>query len=129
MSALFLIVVAFFAFALQVSATGADPATAPNSTIEDMNADVLYWYFFIRNYISVPILIISFASCGYKFLSCAFMGKPEYAQDNVVKQMITSVLALLVLFALPAVMTIAKDIVESTAWSPAAVILRGDTQW
>lgn len=86
--------------------------------IPELNSQVLYWYRFIRNYIAVPFMILSFASCGFQFLNCAFMGKPDFALDSTKKQLITTISAMIFLFALPAIMAAVKNIVESTAWTP-----------
>lgn len=86
--------------------------------IGEMNNIAMFWYKIIRNYIAVPLLILSFATCGYKFFMCAFMGKPEYAIDAVKKQFFNTVIAMFVLFLLPVIMSIARNLTESTQWSP-----------
>lgn len=96
----------------------ANNVSGTGSTIAEANTNVVYWYLLIRNYIAVPIMILSFASCGFKFLYCAFMGKSEYAIDAIMKQFITTIMALVLLFLLPAIMTSVKNIVENTAWKP-----------
>jgi hypothetical protein len=46
------------------------------------------------------------------------MGKPEYAIDTVKKQFINTIITMFVLFMLPVVMTIVRDLTESTKWTP-----------
>ncbi len=96
------------------------PAYAAETDVylQEMNTLAIYWYLFIRNYIAVPIMIVSFAVCGYRFFLCAFMGKPEYAIDSVKKQFLNSIFTLIALFALPMVMKLVKNIVESSMWTP-----------
>jgi hypothetical protein len=94
------------------------PQPQPTKYLARMGAMAIFWYKTIRNYIAVPLMIVSFATCGYKFFMCAFMGKPEYAIDAVKKQFINTVIAMFVLFLIPVVMTIVRNLMESTQWTP-----------
>lgn len=94
------------------------PIVPKHDYLREMNRIAMFWYKTIRNYIAIPLMILSFATCGYKFFMCAFMGKPEYAIDGVKKQFFNTVIALFVLFLLPVAMTIARNLTESTQWTP-----------
>ena len=86
--------------------------------LDEMNDIALYWYTVIRNYIAVPLMILSFASCGYKFFMCAIMTKPEYAIDETKKQFLNTIILMFVLFAIPMIMTIVRNITEASKWTP-----------
>ncbi|MBQ7025420.1 MAG: hypothetical protein IJN31_02320 [Peptococcaceae bacterium] len=79
-----------------------------------------FWdiYITIRNNIAFPILALSYASCGFKILSAAYLSKSEFTHDAIKKQFLTSTCAFFLLISLPAVMTYVKNLVKATGWQP-----------
>lgn len=93
-------------------------ATSGSDEISQMNEDIMYWYYLIRNNIATPLLILSFAASGFQFFGSAFMTRPG-AIDEVTHRMYISLMATAVLFLLPYIIGAARDLVKDTAWSPA----------
>lgn len=108
--------------------TYATSATTPPSYTEDIEAmnDKIYTvYRVLRNDIAFPLLVISFASCGFKFLGIGFIGSGAGADKGIQsakQQLITSVLALLVLLLLPYIMTAALNLFRANAWTPGVIL-------
>lgn len=90
---------------------------SPDGNISDMMTQVLDWYKLIRK-IAVPILIVSYASCGFTVLFSAYMERGEKARDSVRKHIMESTVALLILTLLPKIIDETIGLVKSSAWQP-----------
>lgn len=86
--------------------------------IAEMNNTIWSWFLQIRNHIAPPLLALSFAICGMRILGASFQNKGAQVIDTVKSQLFMSSIALVVLIALPAIMSAAKDIFASGAWTP-----------
>lgn len=100
-------------FASQVSAAG-------SSDINSMGNKIMEWYYLIRNKIAVPLLIVSFSSCGFRILGAGFQSKSDQTIHEAYIQFLTSSLALLVLFLLPYLIGTTREMLEQTRWRPPA---------
>ena len=110
--------------------TGNNSESTPNSAEQqkEINKDggdhmtkmgnlIYKWYLIIRNNVAVPLLILSFASCGFRFLFSGFATRPG-ATDGAKTQMLYSALALGVLIFLPWILGAANDMFSKNAWTP-----------
>lgn len=104
-------------------------SASTGSYLDAMNDKIIEWYKTIRK-IAVLLLMLSFASCGFKIMSCVFMSKGEFAADAAKKQAFYSVLALLVLVLLPSIIMMGSDMFRATAWKPptSSSLFPGTTQ-
>lgn len=108
--------------------TYATTTTTPPSyaaDIEAMNDKIYTIYRVIRNDIAFPLLVVSFASCGFKFLGIGFIGSGAGADKGIQsakQQLVTSTLALLVLLLLPYIMTAALNLFKANAWTPGIIL-------
>lgn len=87
------------------------------ASISKMNDKIMYWYYLIRNYIAVPLTIISFASCGFRMVGSIFSSSPN-AMDSIKTQIKVTAIAFAVLTFLPLIIGEAREMLESTAWQP-----------
>lgn len=92
-------------------------ATSGSDEISQMNEDIMYWYYLIRNNIATPLLILSFAASGFQIFGSAFTTKSG-AIDKATHRMYISLMATAVLFLLPYILGAALELVEDSAWSP-----------
>ena len=93
-------------------------AKGNESYVAEMNNTIWSWYFQIRSSIALPLLAVSFAYCGIRILGASLQNKGEQVMDAVRSQILLSFLALIVLMALPAIMSAAKGIFATSAWTP-----------
>lgn len=116
---------AFAAEATEPGAT-ADPSGGTGSAVSsdqymtDMGNEVMEWYRFLRDKVAVPFLILSFASCGFKIFSSAFLSRAEQTTNQIIQQFMTSAIALGILFMLPYIVGAVRELLEGTAWQPPA---------
>lgn len=106
-------------------------AETPNY-MGDMADQIMVWYRLVRNYIAVPILIVSYGAAGFRILSSGFFDGGTRSVDAAKKQIFQSSMAFAVLFLLPSLIMWARNLVESTAWKPASAagrILREVVKW
>lgn len=108
--------------ALCLMLTLASPVSATGSTdyIGDMADQIMVWYRLARDYISVPLLILSYGAAGFRIMSSGFFDKGTRFVDAAKKQIFMSSMAFAVLFLLPSLIFWARNLVESTAWKPAS---------
>ena len=104
----------------QVSAA---PAT-PEQYLDAMGDRAFSWYLTLCK-IAVPLLILSFASCGFKFIGSVFVKKGEFSFDESLKHFFMSVSSLAVLLLLPLIMTWAKELLQPLGWKPPTPTLPG----
>jgi len=102
---------------LSLTVYAAEGVSESDQYIQQMGVKVGKWYQTIR-YIAVPLLILSFASCGFRFVGVGFLQKGEFSADAVMKQFTTSVLTMIVLLLLPTILAWARSILEGLAWKP-----------
>jgi len=93
-----------------------------NEYIDAMGDEVYRWYTIIRNYIALPLLILSYASCGFRFLFNGFMSSPV-SSDALKRQMLYATIALALLILLPHILGAARDVFGKNAWNPAFTAL------
>lgn len=117
-AALTLSVLTLVAFIMPVPAYADDMSRDTEKLLDNMIDTIMVWYNLIRTYIAVPLLILSFATCGFKFWSNAFRSKGEFAHDEIMGQVIKSGIALLVILFLPVIMVEIQKIVRRLAWEP-----------
>ena len=78
-----------------------------------------YWYKFIRDILTIPLLIIRFAAYGYSILASMVYGSSGGKQmSDIKKGILESILIILALFLLPGVMKYVKGLVKQVSWSP-----------
>lgn len=108
--------------ALCLMLTLASPVSAAGSTdyIGDMADQIMVWYRLARDYISVPLLILSYGAAGFRIMSSGFFDKGTRFVDAAKKQIFMSSMAFAVLFLLPSLIFWTRSLVESTAWKPAS---------
>ena len=70
----------------------------------------------------VPLAIVSFASCAYKFLGSIFFGNYASMAGNDMmkaqKQLVFTIMAVLFIGLLPGILSTAITIFKGTAWEP-----------
>lgn len=106
---------------LTAFATSETTTITPNASIEAMNDKIYRIYRLIRNNIGFPLLSLSFASCGFKILGAGIIGSGMGTDRGIQaakEQIITSVCALLLLLALPHILTFAIRLFKRNAWTP-----------
>lgn len=109
------------AFSFLFSMVFSVQAFAASDDMTQMTETVMDWYRLIRDHIAVPFLIISFASCGFQILGSGFLSKSDQAVNAVIERFKMSAIALLVILVLPYLVGSARELLESTAWSPEAI--------
>lgn len=119
-----------FALAVICLACMAVPAFASSadttSAITDMNSKIYRIYLLVRNNIAFPLLALSFASCGFKILGAGFIGSgagSDRSIQSAKEQIVTSVSALLLILALPYLISYGKQLFKSTAWTPDTILI------
>lgn len=106
---------------IMASAETTPVAGSPEATIDEMNEFTFEHYKVICR-ICIPMAIISFASCGFKFLGAIFSG--SYAasgggdMQKAQKQFFMTILAVLFLILLPSIFGGAVDFFKQSAWTP-----------
>ena len=79
----------------------------------------LSFYSILRDKIAVPLLIISYATCGFKILSAGFSSQGGSRMiDSAKKQFLYSTLALFVLCLLPSLINSTITTLKSSGWKP-----------
>lgn len=105
-------------FAVPVSA-----ASDVNTSINDMNDFAFKVYKAIRAVV-VPLAIVSFASCAFKFLGSIFFGNYASMAGNDMmkaqKQLVFTIMAVLFIVLLPTIFSIAISIFKRSAWDPSS---------
>ena len=89
--------------------------------LDTMNDKTFSLYKTFRNCIAMPLVILSFASCGFKILSAMFTGQSQ-DMTKIKKQILYTVMGLFALYFLPLIFGWAKGQLEATAWKPPAAI-------
>ena len=94
-------------------------APSPRKTdyMNEQAETVYYWYLWVRTYVAVPVLIVTFAWCGLSILSSAVTGNSQ-SINKAKERAFYAVLAFGVLMALPVLIRYTRSVVESSAWKP-----------
>ena len=114
----YLRIVTVFATSVLLVSMFSIQAFAAGTEMENMGKNIMSWYRLIRNNIAVPLLIVSFASCGFKILFSGFNAGGDRAISEATTHFFTSMVALIVLFVLPYLIGSARQMLESTGWKP-----------
>lgn len=103
--------------ATETTQPGYDWTTISSKPIENMFSTINYWYHLLRNFLAPPFLAVGFAACGFQIIAAASQNKP-WAIDAAVKNLFSIISGTFLLFALPAILNMATDILKPLAWKP-----------
>ena len=107
-----------FCFVLLISILCIPAAAAEDTSadISNMNDNAMKYY---RSFgrIIVFFAIVSLASCGYKILAAVFIGG-EANMAKVKKQILYTLLAIIIYISLPRVFGYVIGLVSASAWKP-----------
>lgn len=90
---------------------------AATDNMETMGEEIYEWYRLIR-YCSVLFMMISFAIAGFRFVSRAFVQSMKYNTDDIIMQVIISIIAFAVMMFLPRIIGSVQNLLEDSAWQP-----------
>ena len=111
-------------FAMGITAHAS--STSSDASIQAMNSKIYTIYLLIRNDIAFPLLSLSFASCGFKILGAGITGSGNGIDKGfqaAKEQIVTSVMALLLLLALPYLISTGIALFKRNAWVPPGTVL------
>jgi hypothetical protein len=90
---------------------------AATDNMETMGEEIYEWYRLIR-YCSVLFMMISFAIAGFRIVSRAFVQSMKYNTDDIIMQVIISIIAFAVMMFLPRIIGSVRDLLNGSAWQP-----------
>ena len=96
--------------------------------LHKMGYEAVRWYKLALS-IAIPCLIVKFASYGVQIVGALFLSRGEFQLDKIKRDILYCLMAVAVLCLLPTIMTWAKNLVESKAWSKAVTIIPHGGGW
>ena len=106
-----------FILAVPLLAFSASAEAMTSEDYMDALAEKAFSWYMLLCKISVPLMILSFASCGFQLIASVFL-KSQASSDNVKKQFLITAGAVAVLLLLPWIVSYAKSILEPVGWQP-----------
>ena len=107
----------FIASILVTPVLAAEADAWNNSQLEKMELEIMEWYN-LAVAIVLPLFIVRFASYGISILGTLFMNKGEFQLDKIYKNILYSVIAVLILLLLPNIMQTAIAYFAVRGWDP-----------
>lgn len=120
---------------LSIQANAADNKYEKEKELEYVNGQLLKMYekanewYHLALAIAIPCLIVKFASYGIQIVGALFLSRGEFQMDKIKRDILFTLMAVAVLCLLPSIMTWAKSLVESKAWSKGVTILPHGGGW
>lgn len=92
-----------------------------NSKLEQLDHEIMAWYK-LSLAIVIPLFIVRFASCGLSILGTLFMNKGEFQLDKIYKNIMYTVIALIIIIVLPSIIDEAIEYFAIRRWKPPEII-------